>query len=104
MTDSVWPIFIAAPFMLPSTATSLSAVSSSALACASSSRDSLARPVRAAWPAATPPRRAARPRRDWLTGLRAMGLLLVLGRASQQRDEMRPGDLPQSPLVAERQA
>jgi hypothetical protein len=67
-----WPSFIAAPFIVPSTATIRSAVSScrrsSALALASSSRVRLTARVpswRAPCPAARRPTRAARAKRDF---------------------------------------
>ena len=64
ITEKVWPSFMAAPFIEPSTVTRRSAVSMcerrSASARFSSSRVSLARAVRAACPAPTPAIRPAR--------------------------------------------
>ena len=71
MTLSVWPIFMAAPFIDPSTVTMRSAVSRCWRPMASSffsgERTTFAVAVpaaRAAVPAASPPSRAIRPTRD----------------------------------------
>ena len=83
ITERVWPIFMAAPRIEPSTVTMRSAVSSTALrlasAFASSERPTVvARPPRErpAAPAARPPRRAARPKRELLRRSAIEGTIL----------------------------